>query len=94
MMNNEQDFKNHYLNEHGRLVFKHKTHKNMFLHRDYYWVDSITMLHESNDAGRQYIDSFKFSTYDLSAWELITKEQDEKVKSNYTEIYLNGISKK
>jgi hypothetical protein len=85
-MHDEENFKKNYLDDYGRLVFAHSTNKNIFLHRAYYWVDLLSMLHESEE-GRKHIDSYKFSTYDLFGWTLITKEQDSKVVKNYTEIY-------
>ena len=77
------------LNEYGRLVFRHYANKNLFLHRPFKWQDRIMMLHES-DKGRQHIQDFKFSTFDLTGWIPVTKEEDEKVKGNYTEIYENN----
>ena len=53
------------LDEYGRLVFRHYANKNLFLHRPFSWQDRITMLHES-DKGRQFIQQFKFSTFDLT----------------------------
>jgi len=75
------------LNEHGLLVFKHKTNKRLFLQKSYSWVDNLILIDETED--RQIIDTYRFSTYDLSAWELITKEEYSKVKSKYLEIYEN-----
>jgi hypothetical protein len=80
--------KENWLTEFGLLVWKHKTHKGLFLHRHYHWVDRVTLVDEAN--GRRVVDSFKHSTFDYSAWELITKEEDSKVKDNYTEIYLHN----
>ncbi len=73
------------LNDYGLLVFKHKTNKNIFLQRSFKWIDRITMIDESED--RQIIDTFKFSEFDLSAWEPITKEEYSKAKKNFKEIY-------
>jgi hypothetical protein len=73
------------LNEHGKLVFKHKTNKRLFLDRSYRWVDRLILLDETD--GRQVIDEFKYSTFDLSAWEPMTKEEFDSVKSSYKEIY-------
>jgi hypothetical protein len=72
------------LNEHGLLVFKHKTNKRLFLQRSYRCVDRLTLIDETE--GRQIIDEFKFSTFDLSAWSSITKEEYDRVESNYKEI--------
>lgn len=77
--------KDNYLNEHGLLVFKHKTNKRLFLERTYHWVDIIILIDETE--GRQVIDSYKYSTYDTGAWELMTKEEYNKVVRNYKEIY-------
>lgn len=73
------------LNDFGLAVFKHKTNKRLFLHREYSWVDRITLLDETE--GRQIIDDYKFSTYDLSAWEAMTRDEYSKVKHKYKEIY-------
>ena len=73
------------LTEHGLLVFKHKTNKRLFLERTYRWVDILTLLDETD--GRQIIDQFKYSTFDLSAWEPMTKEEFDSVKRCYKEIY-------
>jgi hypothetical protein len=75
------------LNEDGKLVFKHKTNKRLFLERSYRWVDRLTLLDETEE--RQVIDSYKYSTYDLGAWEPMTKEEYDSVKSCYKEIYKN-----
>jgi hypothetical protein len=73
------------LNEYGLLVFKHKTNKRLFLQRSYRWVDRLTLIDETE--GRQIIDEFKFSTFDLSAWSPLTKDEYDNVKSNYKEIW-------
>ena len=75
----------HYLNEHGKLVWKHKTNKRLFLERAYHWVDSIIMIDETD--GRAVVQSFKYSTYDFGVWEPMSKEEYDSVKSNYKEIY-------
>lgn len=77
--------KKYWLNEYGLLVYKHKTNKRLFLQRSYDWVDRITLIDETE--GRQHIDEWKFSTYDLSAWELMTKEEYDSVQYNFKEIY-------
>lgn len=77
------------LDKHGRLVFRHYSNKNLFLHRPYRWSDRLIMLHESNENGRQVIDEFKYSTFNLNAWIPVTVEEDKLIKSNYTEIYGN-----
>lgn len=73
------------LNEFGLKVWKHKTNKRLFLQQSYRWVDRLLLLDESE--GRQVVDSFKESTYDFSAWEPMTKEELDSVKSCYKEIY-------
>ena len=73
------------LNEHGLLVFKHKTNKRLFLQRSYRWVDKLTLIDETEEG--QIIDHFKFSTFDFSAWSPISKEEYNIVKSNYKEIW-------
>lgn len=83
--NNEINLEEYYLNDYGKVVFRHYCNKKLFLHRPYYWQDRIIMLDESS--GRQHIDSFRFSTFDLGAWEPVTKEQAAKVKGSFTEIY-------
>lgn len=78
------------LNEHGMLVFKHKTNKQLFLQRSYRWVDRLTLIHEyeeDDDVCRQIIDYYEYSTYDLSAWEPMTVEEYSRVKSYFKEIY-------
>lgn len=79
------DYNNNYLNEFGLLVFKHKTNKRLFLERSYSWIDRVIMLDETE--GRQVIMTFKFSTFDFSAWELVTKEEFDSVKTCYKEIF-------
>ena len=37
--------------------------------------------------GRQIVDSFKASTFDYGAWESMTQEEYNSVKSKFTEIY-------
>jgi hypothetical protein len=73
------------LNEDGKLVYKHKTNKRLFLERAYRWVDRMILLDETE--GRQVIDTYRYSTYDLSAWTPVTKKEYDSVKSNYKEIY-------
>ena len=80
-----EEIKNGELNENGLLVYKHMTNKHLFLQRSYRWKDSILLMDESN--GRQIIQGFKYSTFDLSGWELITKEEYDKVEKKYTDIY-------
>lgn len=76
------------LNEFGLLVFKHKTNKRLFLQKAYRWVDRLILLDETED--RQIVDSYKFSTYNLGAWEPMTKEEFNKVKTKFREIYENS----
>jgi len=73
------------LNEHGCRVWKHKTNKRLFLDQSYRWVDRLTLLDETE--GRQVIMSFKASTFDFNAWEPMTQEEYDSVKSCYKEIY-------
>jgi hypothetical protein len=80
--------KAHELNEWGMLVFKHKTNKNLFMQKSYRWQDVAHMIDESK--GRLIIDSFTFSTYDLTNWEPMTPEEYDSVISNYSEIYKNN----
>jgi hypothetical protein len=85
-MSEEQEPLNPFeLNEYGLLVFKHKTNKRLFLQKAYRWVDRLILIDETE--GRQIIDSHPYSTYNLSAWEPVTKEEYAKVKSKYKEIY-------
>jgi hypothetical protein len=73
------------LNEFGLKVWKHKTNKRIFLEQSYRWKDNLVLLDETE--GRQVIDSYTASTYNYSAWEPMTKEEYDKVKSKYREIY-------
>ena len=73
------------LDEHGLLVFKHKTNKRLFLERTYRWVDRLTLIDETD--GRQIIMDFAFSTFEFYAWEAITPKEYSKVKAKYREIY-------
>jgi len=73
------------LNDYGLLVFKHKTNKNIFLQRSFKWIDRITMIDEAE--GRQIIDTFKFSEFDLSSWEAVTREEYSKAKKSFKEMY-------
>jgi len=73
------------LNAHGKLVFKHKTNRNLFLHREYNSIDTITLVDERED--RQVIMSFKYSTFNLSCWEAVTIEEENLVRKSYIEIY-------
>jgi len=73
------------LNDHGKLVFKHKTNRNLFLHREYNSIDTITLVDERED--RQVIMSFKYSTFNLSCWEAVTIEEENSVRKSYIEIY-------
>ncbi len=73
------------LNEYGLLVFKHKTNKRLFLQKSYKWKDNLILLDETE--GRQIIDNYKYSTYNLDAWESVTKEEYSKVKTHFKDIY-------
>lgn len=73
------------LNDRGLLVFKHKTNKRLFLHRPYRWVDRLILLDETE--GRQIIDQYRYSTYNLNAWEAMTPEEYSKVKTKFIDIY-------
>jgi hypothetical protein len=73
------------LDENGLLVFKHKTNKRLFLERTYRWVDRLVLIDETE--GIQIIDSYKFSTYELSAWESMTKSEYELIEKKYKEVY-------
>ena len=73
------------LNEFGKRVWKHKTNKRLFLEQSYEWVDNLILLDETE--GRQVVDSYKSSTYDFSAWQSMTKQEYDSVKSKYTEVY-------
>jgi hypothetical protein len=73
------------LNEFGLLLFKHKTNKRLFLVKSYRWVDQLTLLDETES--RQIIDTYKFSTYNLSAWSPVTKEEYAKVEEKFRDIY-------
>ena len=73
------------LNEHGMRVWKHKTNKRLFLQQSYRWKDSLMLLDETE--GRQIVDSFQASTFDYGAWEHMTQEEYDSVKSKFTEIY-------
>ena len=75
----------HELNDYGLLVFKHKTNQRLFLQRSFKWIDRITMIDETEE--RQIIDTFKYSEFDLGAWEPMTKEEYTKVKKNFREVY-------
>ena len=73
------------LNEHGLKVWKHKTNKRLFLQQSYRWKDNLVLLDETE--GRQIVDSFKASTFDYGAWDYMTQEEYDSVKSKFTEIY-------
>jgi len=73
------------LNEHGLLVFKHKTNKRLFLEKSYRWADVLILIDETEE--RQIIMSFEFASFNFSAWEPVTVEEYSKVKQKYTEIY-------
>jgi hypothetical protein len=82
-----QKYEKFELNEHGMLVFKHKTNKRLFLQRSYRWKDQVTLIDETE--GRQIIMDFKFSTFEFYAWEPMTKEEYNSVKGCFKEIYEN-----
>jgi hypothetical protein len=73
------------VNEFGRRVWKHKTNKRLFLDQSFIWVDRLVLLDETEE--RQVVDQYKASTYDYSAWEPMTKQEYDSVKSKYKEIY-------
>lgn len=81
----KEENKSDWLDKYGLLVYKHKTNKRLFLQRTYYWVDRIHLIDETE--GRQIIDEYKWSTYDTSAWELMTYDEYKQVKNKYIEIY-------
>ena len=73
------------LNEHGKKVWKHKTNKRLFLEKSYSWVDRLTLIDETEDRG--IVMDFLASTFDYYAWEPMTQEEYNSVKSRYKEIY-------
>lgn len=73
------------LNQYGMLVFKHKTNKRLFLEKSYSWVDRLTLIDETE--GRQIVDDFIFSEFNLSAWEPMTQKEYDSVVKMYKEIY-------
>jgi len=73
------------LNEFGLAVWRHKTNKNLFVQREYNWVDRVIVLDETET--RNIVDDVKFSTFDFSDWIPMTVEEFEKVKRNFKEIY-------
>lgn len=77
--------KNNELNEFGLKVWKHKTNKRLFLQQSYRWVDTVSLIDETE--GRQIVDNYKASTYDYGAWSPMTKEEYDSIKSKYIEIY-------
>lgn len=64
------------LNEHGLLIFKHSSNKNIMLFRSYKWVDRILLINKKTN---EYIMGFKYSTFDLTEWTPITKEEYDKL---------------
>ncbi|MFK5882805.1 MAG: hypothetical protein QM489_00480 [Candidatus Izemoplasma sp.] len=86
MKQNEKQLQPFYLNTSGLLIYKHKTHPNMFLHRQFAHVDRISLLHESFE-GRCCIDDFCFSTFNTDAWRLITIAENNLVKAHYNELW-------
>jgi hypothetical protein len=90
-LDDECILKDNWLNEHGLLVWKHKTNQNLFLQRSYHWVDRITMLDETE--GRKIVYDQKFSTFDFTDWELMTMTEFVSVKSNFKEIYDKMLGK-
>lgn len=79
------ELNNNELDNNGLLVFKHKTNKRLFLQRSYRWVDKLDLIDETE--GRQHIMSFPSASTDISAWELVTKEEYKKVRRHYKDIY-------
>lgn len=73
------------LNDHGLKVWKHKTNKRLFLQQSYRWKDNLVLLDETE--GRQIVDGFVASTFDYGAWEPMTKEEYDSVKSKYREVW-------
>jgi len=49
------------------------------------WVDRLTLIDETE--GRNIVMDFKSSTFGFYAWESMTKEEYDSVKSKYREIY-------
>lgn len=90
-MSNTEKYKEFELNDHGMLVFKHKTNKRLFLQRSYRWKDQLTLIDETE--GRQIIMDFKFSDFEFYAWEPMTQSEFDRVESNYKEIYENQQEK-
>ncbi len=72
------------VNEHGRLVFRNKTNNDLFAHKPYRWVDRIIVIDEASN--RKLVLDTKYSTFDLTDWEPISKEDYDKVVCNFTEL--------
>lgn len=73
------------LNEHGLLVWKHRTNKRLFLEKPYRWKDTLTLLDETE--GRQIVDNFSASTFNFNAWEPMVKLEYNNVNQKYMDIY-------
>lgn len=66
------------LNEHGLAIWQCKSNPYLFADRAYRWVDRILITDES--CGNRTVSdaSCKFSTFDFTDWEPMTKEIHDK----------------
>lgn len=83
---------NNELNEWGKLVWINKKNPYLFAERAYDWVDRITFIDEScyDENGflyRTHKGSITWAKFNPSEWIPLTKEQYDKSKKGYRDIY-------
>jgi hypothetical protein len=87
-MNYFQD-KSYWLNEHGLVILQFKKQPHLFAHRDYHWVDKISIIDES-DGRRSYSGSSPVGIFISQTKEEnfipILPEEYKLIKINYSEI--------
>ena len=73
------------LNENGKIAFRHKYCKTLFVERAYGWVHDVVVIDETES--RRIIDVVKIADFNFEDWIPITREEYKKVKQGYKDIY-------
>lgn len=76
------------LNEFGLRVWRCRANLNLFVSKEYRWVDRVLLIDESKDRRKVLID-VKFSEFGFDDdWIPVTKKQYGRIKKFFKDIYL------
>jgi hypothetical protein len=75
------------LNENGRLVWKHKASKILFLEKGYEWLSTVMTIQEDGN-NRMSIELNEVEDINFDHWVPMTQEEFDSVERQYKEIYV------